>query len=269
MPARSVWKGSINFGLVSIPIELYSAVQPHVIGFKLLHNVCNTPISNKRWCEHCDKEIAWEETVKGLKLPDGTYFVITKENLKRLRPEKTDTIDVVEFVETRSVPALYYDQHYYVVPQKSADKAFFLLAAALQQLEQSAVAQFVLRDKDYVCILQPYESALLMTTLNYDYEIKQLDLLDKLKPPTKLDKQELKLAELLMSKLYKKTFDISHFKDTFAMRLARAIKLKQEGKVVGIEKAKPAAASEVSLMDALRASLQQYKEVPTGARRGR
>ncbi|OJW46628.1 MAG: Ku protein [Alphaproteobacteria bacterium 41-28] len=263
MATLAIWKGSINFGLVSIPVQLYSAVQPHVIGFKMLHSACNTPIANKRWCPHCNKEITWEEIVKGLKLPDGTYFVITKENLQKLRPEKTDTIEVVEFVDTRTVPPVYYDQHYFVIPQKSTNKAFFLLAAALKEREQSAVAQFVLRDKDYICLLQPYESGLLMTTLHYDYEIKHLDLFDKLKVPAKLDKQELKLAELLMSKLHKKKFDISHFKDTFAVRLAKAIKLKQKGKRVKIKVAKPATAPEISLMDALRASLHQHEKTPS------
>lgn len=266
MAALAIWKGSINFGLVSIPIELYSAVQPHVIGFKMLHSKCNTPITNKRWCPHCHKEINWEAIVKGLKLPDGTYFVITKENLQKLRPEKTDTIEVVEFIETRAVPPVYYGQHYYVLPQKSTNKAFFLLAAALKELEQSAVAQFVLRDKDYICLLQPYETGLLMTTLHYDYEIKHLDLFDKLKAPVKLDKEELKLAELLMSKLHKKKFDISHFKDTFAVRLAKTIKLKQEGKRVKIEIEKPATMPEVSLMDALRASLRQHEKTHSAPR---
>lgn len=266
MAAVAIWKGSINFGLVSIPIELYSAVQPHVIGFKMLHSKCNTPITNKRWCSHCHKEITWEAIVKGLKLPDGTYFVITKENLQKLRPEKTDTIEVVEFIETRAIPTIYYDQHYYVVPQKLTNKAFFLLAAALKELDQSALAQFVLRDKEYICLLQPYGTGLSMTTLHYDYEIKHLELFDKLKVPAKFDKQELKLAELLMSKLHKKKFDISHFKDTFAVRLAKAIKLKQEGKRVKIEIEKPATAPEISLMDALRASLRQYEKAPPASR---
>ncbi len=266
MTSLAVWKGSINFGLVSIPIELYSAIQPHVIGFKMLHNRCNTPISNKRWCANCDKEIQWEEIVKGLKLPDGSFFVITKENLKKLRPEKTETITVVEFVETRSVPPIYYDQHYYVTPQKSGQKAFFLLAAALKKFDQSAVAQFVLRDKDFVCLLQPYENGLLMTTLHYVYEIKQLDITNKIKAPAKLSEEELKLAELLMSKLYKKKFDISRFKDTFAARLAKAIKSKQEGKVVRVKDSKPAGTPEVSLLEALRASIKNYDKKPPSNR---
>lgn len=172
----------------------------------------------------------------------------------------------MEFVETRAVPPIYYNQHYYVVPQKSSNKAFFLLAAALKELEQSAVAQFVLSDKDYICLLQPYETGLSMTTLHYDYEIKHLDLFDKLKVFTKLDKQDLKLAELLMSKLHKKKFDISYFKDTFAVRLAKAIKLKQEGKRVKIEIEKPATAPEVSLMEALRVSLRYYEKTSSAPR---
>jgi DNA end-binding protein Ku len=266
MAEHAVWKGSINFGLVSIPIELYSAVKPHVIGFKMLHSVCNTPITNRRWCTHCDHEIAWEEIVKGLKLEDGTYFVITKENLKKLRSEKTDTIDVLEFVETHEVPAVYYDQHYYVIPQKKAEKAFYLLAAALKSFKQSAIAQFVLRDKDYVCLLQPFENAMLMTTLHYGYEVKPLHTISKLKVPAKLDKQELQLAELLMSKLYKKTFDISHFKDTFALRLAKSIKHNKGGKVVEIESPKSNLAPEVSLMESLRASLREYEKNPPAGR---
>lgn len=266
MATLAIWKGSINFGLVSIPIELYSAVRPHVIGFKMLHSACNTPIANKRWCPHCKKEITWNAIVKGLKLTDGTYFIITKENLQKLKPEKTDSIEVMEFVETRAIPPIYYDKHFYVVPQKSTNKAFFLLVAALKELDQSAVAQFVLRDKDYVCILQPYGAGLAMTTLHYDYEIKPLELFDKLKIPAKLDKQELKLAELLMSKLHKKKFDISQYKDRFATRLAKAIKLKKEGKRVKVDIEKPATAPEISLRDALRASLRQYEKTSSVSR---
>jgi DNA end-binding protein Ku len=260
MSARSVWKGSLHFGLVSIHIELYSAVQPHVIGFKLLHNVCNTPISNKRWCNHCEQEVAWEETVKGLKLKDGTYFVLTQENIKKLKPEKTDTIDVIEFVDTDAVSPLYYDQHYYMVPQKGTDKAFFLLAAALDRYKQSAVGQFVMRDKEYVCLVQPYQNALLLSTLNYDYEIKHIEQVEELKAPAKVSEQELKLAYLLMNKLYKKSFDISDFKDTFATKLAHALKAKEKGKIVAIEKPKKAAKPQASLMDALKASLKEYEE---------
>ncbi len=260
MTGRALWKGSINFGLVSIGIELYTAVQPHVIGFKLLHSVCDTPIINKRWCPHCDREVPWDEVVKGLKLPDGTYFIATPEAIKKLKPEKTDTVNIVEFVEMSAVSPLYYDSHYYAGPAKSTDKAYFLFVEALKRFNQVAVGQFVMRDKEYVCLLQPYHNALLLNTLNYDYEIKRVSQIEDLKPPAKVSEAELKLAQLLMKKLYKKEFDISHFKDTFATRLAEAIKLKEKGKVIPIEKVKPTAAGELSLMEALKASLGKYEK---------
>ncbi len=261
MTARALWKGSLHFGLVSIGVELFTAVQPHVIGFKLLHSVCNTPISNKRWCSHCDREVGWDEVVKGLKLTDGSYFIISPENLKKLRATKTDTIDIVEFVDVEAVPPLYYDQHYYVAPAKDTDKAFFLFIKALAKLQQAAVGQFVMRDKEYVCLLQPYLNALLLTTLNYEYEIKHIPQVDELVAPGKVNEEELKLAQLLMSKLYKKEFDMSKFKDTFATRLAEAIKAQKKGKVIEIEEKKPAHIPAPSLMEALKASLGKYEKV--------
>lgn len=191
MTARAVWKGSINFGLVSISIELFTAIQPHVLGFKLLHSVCNTPIANKRWCPHCDREIAWEEVVKGLKLPDGSYFIITPDNLKKLKSQKTDTVDIMEFVDLAAISPVYYDQHYYMAPQKSTEKAFFLFAKALAKRNWAAIGQFVMRDKEYVCLLQPYGNALLLTTLNYEYEIKHIPKLMNLLLRAKLMKQSL------------------------------------------------------------------------------
>ena len=261
----------LHFGLVSISVELFSAVQPHVIGFKMLHNVCNTPISNKRWCTHCDREVAWEEIVKGLKLPDGSYFLITPENLKKLKSEKTDTVDIIEFVDIAAVAPVYYDTHYYVAPQKETDKAFFLFSKALAKAGQAAIGQFVMRDKDYVCLIQPYQNGMLLTTLNYEYEIKHVAAFDELVAPGKVAPEELKLAEMLINKLYKKTFDMSKFKDTFAERLAAAIKAQKKGKVVEVEKKKPKGAPQPSLMEALKASLGKYEkaEKPRAERRSR
>lgn len=260
MKARPVWKGTIHFGLVSIPIEMYSAIQPHVLGFKLLHAECNSPISNKRWCAHCEKEVAWEDTLKGLKLPDGSFFLVTQENLKKLKPEKTDTIDIIEFVDIASVSPIYYDQHYYIVPQKASDRAFFLFGAALGRFHQSAIGRFVMRDKEYTCLLQPFKNAILLSTLNYDYEIKRIEQVEHLKIPARVNEQELKLAQLLISKLYSKTFDISEFKDSFALKLAQAIKAHQKGKVIKIEKPKTVKAPAVSLMKALKDSLGKKEE---------
>ncbi len=256
---KTSWKGSLTFGLVDIQIELYSAIQPHSIGFKLLHAKCHTPISYLRWCSHCKQEVAWDEIEKGIQLKDGTYFIITPENLKKLRPRKTENIAIVEFVDAQAVDPVLYDKHYYVMPAKAPYHAFFLFAAALADVSKIAIGQFVMRDKQYVCAIRPYRNIMLLTMLNYGYEVKKLAKMDELEAP-KLDTKELKLAEMLMSKLYHKKFDIEQYKDTFALELVKKITELKKGVAIPekekvVEKPKP-----VSLIKALEASLSQLEE---------
>lgn len=253
---KTVWKGTLSFGLVNIPIELYSAVQSHSLGFKLLHEKCHTPISYQRWCTHCKQEVQWGEIVKGIKLPDDTYFILTKENLQKLKPEKTDSINVIEFIKSDTVEKIYFDQHYYVTPSKATEKAFFLFIAALKDLSMVAIGQFVMRDKEYVCMIEPYKTGMLLTTLNYEYEIRKLSKFDELEAKPKISSAELKLAEQLINKLESKKFSMERFKDTFAENLKKKIKLASKGEKIP-EREKPVRKrkEEAPLMEALRASL--------------
>lgn len=253
---KTIWKGSLTFGLVNIPIELYSAISPHSLGFKLLHKKCHTPITYKRWCNHCNEEVQWEDIVKGIKLPDDTYFIMTKENIEKLKPAKTDTIEIIEFVDYSAISPIYYNQHYYLAPAKVTDKAFYLFIAALADLNTCAIGQFVMKDKQYVCSIQPYSSGMLLSTLNYQYEVKELPKFQELSAP-KLAKQELQLAEDLINKLRAKKFDMSKFKDTFAQEITK--KIKQASKGVRIPKAEKKVIERVHhvpLLDALKASLK-------------
>lgn len=256
---RPSWKGSLTFGLVDIQIELYSAIQPHSIGFKLLHSKCHTPISYLRWCSHCKQEVAWEEIDKGIQLKDGTFFVITPENLKKLRPKKTDNIAILEFVDTQSIDAVLYDKHYYVIPSKTPYHAFFLFTAALTDVGKTAIGQFVLRDKQYICAIRPYKNILLLTTLNYSYEVKKLAQMNELESP-KIEAKELKLAELLMSKLSKKKFDMTQYKDSFALELVKKITELKKGVTVLKKEKEIKQVKPVSLMKALEASLNQLEK---------
>lgn len=264
--ARVVWKGNLTFGLVNIPIELYAATQEHILGFKLLHDKCHHPISNKRWCDYCQEEVAWNHTVKGLKLKNGSYFIISQEKLKELKPEKTDTITIEEFVDKDNVPIIYYDNHYYLLPKGKTDYAFFLFSRALEKFGKSAIGRFVMRDKEYVCLIEPLENILSLSTLNYTYEIKPIPKYDQLKVPKKISSKELELAQLLMNKLYNKKFDITRYKDTFAQKLLANIVATKKGKK--IEK-KPAEKKEVvpSVMVALKESLKEH-ETSKKAKRG-
>ncbi|HVX01008.1 MAG TPA: Ku protein [Candidatus Babeliaceae bacterium] len=257
---RTSWKGSLTFGLVDIAVELYAAIQPHSIGFKLLHAKCHTPITYKRWCSHCNQEVSWDEIEKGIELKDGTYFIITPENLKMLRPKKTDNIAIVEFVNADAIDFVLFDKHYYVGPGKTPYHAFFLFAAALADLGKTAIGQFVMRDKEYVCAIRPYKNILLLTTLNYAYEVKKMDKLADLKAP-KLDTAELDLAEQLIGRLMKKSFEIEQFKDTFATELVKRIAEIKKGIEVPEKKRKELEAPKpTSLIKALQASLSKFEE---------
>lgn len=259
---KSIWKGSISFGLVTIPVRLYSAVQEHAIGFTLLHNKCHTPIFYKRWCDHCKKEVAWADVVKGLKLENGSYAILTQEKLKALKPKTTDSISIVEFVDANQIEPIYLEHHYYLGPEKAGEKSFYLFLAALEKSGKVAIGTFVMREKQYLCVINPYENTLLLTTLNYAYEIRPLAEVPNLTEiPKKLETAELKLAQDLIGALSKKKFDLDKFKDTFAQELKAALKSTKKEKISKKKKEKVPIVvkkqkDESSLMTALRASLK-------------
>lgn len=261
------WKGSLNCGLVNINIELYSAIAPHIIGFKLLHAECLHPITYQRWCPHCKKEVAWSDIEKGIQLKDGTFFVITPANLKKLKPARTTMIGITEFVHTQSIDPLLYHDHYYVIPATATyeQHAFFLFAQAMARYDMVAIGQFVLRDKEYVVAIRPYKNILLLTTLNYAYEIKKIPMADSLKIP-KFNTKELTLAQTLIENLSNKTFDIKRYKDTFAVELVKKISKLKKGITIPTEKKRIEKPKEPSLLHALQASIEQVKKQHTRRR---
>lgn len=250
---KALWKGSLSFGLVTIPIELYSATQAHSLGFKLLHAKCHTPINNLRWCPHCQEDVTWSDIVKGLKLKDSSYFVLTQERLKKLKLQKTDSINIVEFINKDALEPIYLDNHYYIIPQSHADHAYFLFTTALADLKKVAIGQFVLKDKEHICALQPYKNGLLLTTLNYAYEVRQFKEFNDLHAPH-LPTRELTLARQLITQLSKKAFSIDHFKDTFIQKLKKALGSKKIERIIMPEPKE--AKTTPSLLQALQESLK-------------
>jgi DNA end-binding protein Ku len=259
---KSIWKGTISFGLVSIPVRLYSAIQEHALSFKMLHAKCHTPVEYKRWCPHCKKEVPWNSIVKGYKLEDGSYVVLTQEKLSELRPQTTDTISVVEFVATSAIEPIYLEHHFYLGPEKSGEKSFYLFKKALQDSRKVAIGTFVMRDKEYACMINPYGEVMMLSTLNYSYEIRDVKEVPNIGPSKKLSNAEIALAKQLIDKLTVKKFNLAQFKDTFAEQLkavlkkskkeqifAKKKKTKEKPLIVGQKK------KETSLATALRASL--------------
>ncbi len=156
---KAIWDGSLSFGLVTIPIRLYSATESHSLGFKVLCGKCHNPLSYTRYCPKCKKEVPWEDVIKGLKLPSGKYFIATPEKIKELKPEKTDTISVVEFVDKDEIDFIYLKNNYYLAPTKKSENAYFLFQKALEASHKVGIGTFVMRDKEYVCTITPYETS--------------------------------------------------------------------------------------------------------------
>ncbi len=250
---KAVWKGAIAFGLVNIPVKLYSVAEPKAISFRLLCGKCRSPLRYKRWCDKCKKEVSWENVVKGIEYARGKYFVITRDVLKKLRPEKSDLIEIMFFTDKGSIDPIYIGRRYYVVPDKAGEKAYFLLKEVLQATAKIAIGKFVMKEKQYLCAIESYKQGLLLTTLNYAYEVRPIDLIEELKITPKLGKKELALAKELIKKLYEEEFDINAFKDEFAEGLKELIKKMIKGEKIVVKKKRKK--KKLTLVQALKASI--------------
>lgn len=249
---KTIWKGSLNFGLVTISIELYSAIQEHVVSFKLLHDTCKTPIHNLHWCPHCKKALTWDHIVKGLPLDKNKFFIITKQALRELKPFKSSTIALTTFIDESELDPLWTNQHYYALPQKTDDRAYALFVTALETEKKIALGTIIMKDKEHICVFRPYHNRLLMTTLHYAYELRPLPPAQK---SIRFTFEELEVAHYLIKKLSKKTLSLEQFKDTFIEQLKKAVTQKlKPGKKITVKKIKPSEKKE-TLLETLQKSV--------------
>ena len=252
---KSIWNGSISFGLVNIPIKLYSAVESKAFSFRMLDDKTHSPIKYKRVSEKTGEEVPWKQIVKGIEISKGKYFIPTKEQLQAIKPEKSDTIDIVEFVDQTQIDPVYIHGHYYIGPAKAKEKTYFLFNEILRLTSRTAVGRFVMRDKEYVCTINSYREGLLLTTLNYAYEIRDIRKIDGILEAPKIQQAELELAEELINKLYRKRFEIAQFKDTFAEEMEIILKKAAKGEVIEAMAVVKKPKAEDNLIAALKASL--------------
>lgn len=248
---KAVWKGEVSFGLVSIPVELFSAVESKLIEFHLLHNKCKNRLHYKRWCAQCNKEVAWKDVVRGFEIVKNKFYVLTPEKLEKLKSEKTGTIEVKEFIDLHQIDPIYFNKHYFLVPQRAKEKAYWLFKEVLMASAKIAVGNFVMRDKEHICAIESYKEGLLLTTLNFVEEVRDINKIEVLQEKAKLGKKELELAKGLINKLTKKEFKIEVFKESFSEELKELIRKELKGEKIKAKKKekKPA------LMEALRMSM--------------
>jgi DNA end-binding protein Ku len=204
-------------------------------------------------CSKCGREVGWQNVAKGLELAKGKYYIISKEEFEKIKPRRTDYLEILEFIDLNVVDPLFFDSHYFAVPQKEREKAYFLFREALSAAAKAAIGVLVMHEKEHLVMLSPYKKGLLVTTLNYAYEIRDINQIEILKEEVSVSKKELELAKELIKKFYTKEFDIGKYKDTFAEKLKEAVRKKLRGEAIRVEK-KPEA--EKNLMKALELSLK-------------
>lgn len=205
-------------------------------------------------CEN-GEELKKDDVVMGLEFEKRSYFILDAEEIKKLKPRKTDSLEIHEFIDLDKIEPVYYEKNYYMVPQKRRDKAFFLLKQLMEEMKKAAIGKVVIKNKEYLCAIQPYKKGLLLSILHYYDEIRNEDELENLDDVPEIDEKEKELGRLLIEKYYNKEFDLSKYKDTFIEELKEMIKKKMEGKEVEIEEVKPK--EEISLMEALKASIEK------------
>jgi DNA end-binding protein Ku len=253
---KSLWKGSIAFGLVNIPVKLYSAIEQKPLRTRLLHKEKLSPIRYKKWCDACTEEVAPDEIVRGIEVAPDEYVVISDEELRSIRPEKSNLIEIVEFVHGHQIDPIFFNAHYYAGPERSKDKTYFLFRDVLRQTAQTAIGKFVMREKEHVCAIEAYRQALLLTTLNYDYEIRDLARIDGLAGEPAISQVEMNLARQLINQITVDEFDIAKFHDTFEDDLKQLVAKKARGETISVHEVEYHPTAEENLVEALKASLK-------------
>lgn len=267
--ARPTWRGSISFGLVSVPVQLFTAVRPHTVRFKQLHGKTRAPVRQKRVDEQTGEEVAYRDIVKGYEVADDSYVVVDPEELAALDPEASRLIDIMDYVEASQIDPIYYDRAYYLVPDgEIAAKPYRLLAEAMERAERVAIASLVMRSRAYLAAVRARDGLLLLSTMHYDDEVVDPAELDAdLGGDVRIADREVAMAEELIESL-STSFDPSAYRDEHRERVLEFLEAKAEGEKIELGPADRDTGNVVDLVAALEQSLARAKD-GDGARGGR
>jgi DNA end-binding protein Ku len=260
---RAIWKGSLAFGLVNIPIELYTATRDHRPRFRLLHAKDESPVQYERVCQTEGKPVAWEDLVKGYEYEKGQFVVLTKEDFKTAALEKTKTIDILDFVDPAEVDERYFETPYYLQPGKGADRAYALLREAIRDSGRIGIAKIILRDAQHLAAVEAIGDALVLTMMRFADELADLE--DFRFPKAEgIRAAELTMAKQLVDSLSAK-WHPDKYTDEYRDNLMRVIQAKLKGRKPKLkERETPQQADVIDLMARLRASLEGKR--PAGAK---
>ena len=265
MAARSIGSLTISFGLVAIPVKLYSATEASQhISFNLLHSTCGSRLRQQYFCIKEDVPVGRDEMVKGYEFAKDQYVMFSPEELKALGEVGTHAADITEFVPIAAIDPVYFDKAYYLAPDKGGAKPYALFTKALRESKRCALGRWAARGKEYIVMIRPVEDGLVMQQLLYAVEVRSIKEIDI--PVMDVKEAELKLARQLIEQQASDTFDPSAYKDEVRGRVEAAVQKKVEGQEIAVSEEAPEGGGQViDLMEALRASLEKKGAAPAKA----
>src|ERR1700733_8520870 len=261
--AHAIWSGAINFGLVTIPVKLFTAVKSDELSFNLLHKKDEGRIKYERICSIDGKVVPWDEIVKGYEYEKGQYVLLTDEDFKKVNPEATQSVDILEFVELDKINPMYFDKPYYLEPTKQGRHAYALLRETLTDSNRVAIARVVVRTKEYIAAVKALDDALVLELMHWASEIVSSDTLE-IPGREKLPEKELQIARMLVDTMSVDEFEPEKFTNKYHDELLAMIEARAAGKEIPTPKKAPARSKVVNLMDVLAQSLEASKSRRAG-----
>lgn len=259
---RNIWKGTISFGLVSIPIKLYTATESKDIRFNFLHKACKSPIKYEKVCPVCRTEVGAEDLVRGYEYEKGRYVIVQEEDLEKIPLSTLKTVEILDFVDLKEIDPIYYVKSYYVAPGELGVKPYHLLMEAMRQTGRIAIARIVLRQKESLAVVRVYRNSLVLETIFYPEEIRDTGYIPELNYQAGVHDNELKMAVMLIENLTS-SFEPGKYQNNYRQALMELIQAKISGEEIA-EVPRPEKANVVDLMEALQASIEAAKKQEPG-----
>ncbi|OEH85803.1 Ku protein [Desulfuribacillus stibiiarsenatis] len=256
---QTMWKGSISFGLVNIPVKMFTATEDKDVRFRQLHKEDHSPIKYIRSCPNCGKELANDEIVKGYEYQPGEFVIMNEDDFKAIAPEASKSIEIIDFVDLKEIDPIFYDKTYYLAPNETGDKAYTLLRNAMKDMDKIAIAKIIIRDKESLAVVRIYKQCIVLETIFYPDEIRSVEYVPGVpKDSALINDNELKMAKQIIENL-STNFEPEKYTNEYRQKLLDLIESKVEGK--NITKAPVAAKNNVvDLMSALQASLEETQK---------
>jgi DNA end-binding protein Ku len=256
---HTMWKGSISFGLVNIPIKLHTATEDKDIKLRTLHNKCNAPIKYEKLCSVCEEEVKPEDIVKAYEYTKGKFVVLDNEELEKLRKENEDkAVEIIDFVKMDQIDPIYYDRSYYMSPSEGGGKAYSLLRKALVESKKVGLAKIIIRSKEQLAVIRVYENVLVMETIHYPDEVRKAGDVPSVPAEDKVTERELDTAIMLIDQLTT-DFEPEKYTDDYRTALLELIESKRSGQETVSAATKEVASNVTDLMAALQASIDRTK----------